>query len=414
MKSEIDALMASHNLDAILVIGPGQHNPPMVYLTGGAHLTHAELIKKRGEPPILFHAPMERDEAARTGLTTRMIEAALVEKMIKENNGDLTQAYGALYCQMFTDLGLTSGRLAIYGLSDVGRTYAILAELQKKLPGLEIVGEMGRSMLLTAMATKSRDEIERIRGIGQAATGVIGQVAEYLTSHAVRDEILMKPDGSPLRIGDVKRRIDTWLAEKGGENPEGTIFAIGYDAGVPHSTGNAQDPLRLGQTIVFDFFPREAGGGYFYDITRTWCLGYATDEALSLYEDVLHVYQQSRQALQLGMPCRDYQALACELFEGRGHPTLRSHPGTTEGYVHSLGHGLGLHVHELPMFRLTASDEERLLPGVVITVEPGLYYPSRNLGVRLEDTIWARPDGVFETLAEFPLDLVLPMKSVNG
>jgi Xaa-Pro aminopeptidase len=52
----------------------------------------------------------------------------------------------------------------------------------------------------------------------------------------------------------------------------------------------------------------------------------------------------------------------------------------------------------------------RLAPGVVITIEPGLYYPDKNLGVRLEDTLWVRPDGIFEVLADYPQDLVLPMK----
>jgi Xaa-Pro aminopeptidase len=51
-----------------------------------------------------------------------------------------------------------------------------------------------------------------------------------------------------------------------------------------------------------------------------------------------------------------------------------------------------------------------LVAGVVITVEPGLYYPERGMGVRLEDTVWVRPDGQFEILADYPMDLVLPVK----
>ncbi len=65
MKSDLDALMQAHNVDALLVSGPGKHNPAMVYMTGGANLTMGHVIKKRGEPAILFFAPMERDEAAR-------------------------------------------------------------------------------------------------------------------------------------------------------------------------------------------------------------------------------------------------------------------------------------------------------------------------------------------------------------
>ncbi len=128
------------------------------------------------------------------------------------------------------------------------------------------------------------------------------------------DELLVHKDGTPLTIGQVKSRIDLWVAEYGAENPEGTIFAMGHDAGVPHSTGNASDPLRFGQTIVFDFYPCEAQGGYYYDITRTWCLGYATDEALALYEDVLFVYHQVRSQLRLnarlpGLPGANLRAV---------------------------------------------------------------------------------------------------------
>ena len=410
MKSDLDSLMQAHNLDAILVIGPGQHNPPMVYLTGGGHLTHADLVKKRGEPPVLFCGSMEREEGARTGLATRNIDDYRIEELLKQYNGDQVQALSARYQQMFADLGLTTGRVALYGKADAGQAFGLFSALQQALPEIELVGEMGDSMLLNAMQTKDSQEIERIRGIGKIATEVIGKTADFITSQAVKDDVLIHKDGTPLTIGQVKSRIDLWLAERGAENPEGTIFAQGHDAGVPHSTGNANDPLRFGQTIVFDFYPCEAQGGYYYDITRTWCLGYATDEALALYEDVLYVYRQVHSQLRLNAPCRDYQALTCELFEARGHPTPRSHPLTTNGYVHSLGHGVGLHIHELPFFRLNGPEQMRLAPGVVITVEPGLYYPEKNLGVRLEDTLWVRPDGVFEVLADYPQDLVLPMK----
>jgi len=286
---------------------------------------------------------------------------------------------------------------------------SLFTALQEVMPGIQLFGEMGQPLLMEAMATKDAGEVERIRKMGQITTGVIGRVADFLTSQPVQNETLVRPDGRPWTIGDIKSRINLWLAEQGVENPEATIFAIGHDAGVPHSTGINTDPLQLGRTIVFDIFPQEAGGGYFYDITRTWCLGYAPDEALGLYEDVKAAYQAVRDGLKLGAPTNTYQTLVCDLFEARGHPTSRSQPGTTDGYVHGLGHGVGLHIHENPFFR-TNGPEEFLEPGTVITVEPGLYYPERGLGVRLEDTVYARPDGVFEPLADYPMDLVLPMK----
>jgi Xaa-Pro aminopeptidase len=410
MKSDLDSLMQYHNLDALLVIGPGLHNPPMVYLTGGGHLTQAYLIKKRGEQPTLFHTSMERDEAAHTGLATQCLDDYRIDDMLKRFNGDVLKATVERLRLIFQESGLTTSRVALYGQADAGDTLAIFSALREALPGLTLVGELSDTLLLAAMSTKDSGEVERIRRMGQITTMVVGQTADFLTSHRVHHEVLVKPDGNPLTIGEVKSRIDLWLAECGVENPEATIFAIGRDAAVPHSTGTASDLLRLGQTIIFDIYPCEAGGGYFYDFTRTWCLGFASDEAQALYDDVLAVYRQVTSELRLGAPCNAYQERACELFKERGHPTLKDNPLTREGYVHGLGHGVGLYIHERPFFRLIPSGSEFLDPGVVMTLEPGLYYPKRGMGVRLEDTFWMRPDGVAEVLAEYPMDLVLPMK----
>jgi Xaa-Pro aminopeptidase len=410
MKSDIDALMQERNLDAILITGPGQHNPAMYYLTGGAHLTSADLIKKRGEPAVLFCYPMEREEAARTGLATRNLGEYPLQELLKQHGGDMLKATIARYQMMLDEAGIRSGRIGLYGKMDAGTSLAIFNGLQQALPGLELVGEPGNSLILQAMATKDPDEADRIRKMGQITTAVVGKVADFLSSQQVKDHTLFKKDGQPLTIGDVKQMINLWLAERGADNPEGTIFAIGSDAGIPHSTGQPGDPLRLGQTIVFDIFPCEAGGGYFYDFTRTWCLGFAPDDVQALYEDVRYAYEQVMDKLEPGAMFKTYQELTCDIFEQRGHPTIRGNPKTQEGYVHSVGHGLGLHVHERPVSGSHAGEADRLFPGTVVTIEPGLYYPQRGMGVRLEDTVWVNPAGGIETLAAYPLDLVLPVK----
>jgi len=105
--------------------------------------------------------------------------------------------------------------------------------------------------------------------------------------------------------------------------------------------------------------------------------------------------------------CYRYQDRTCELFSEMGHKTIKDNPQTQEGYVHSLGHGVGLNIHEYP--RMSSNfKEDRLAPGSVVTVEPGLYYPEKGMGVRLEDTVWIRPDGEAEILAEYPHDLIIP------
>ncbi len=80
--------------------------------------------------------------------------------------------------------------------------------------------------------------------------------------------------------------------------------------------------------------------------------------------------------------------------------------------MHGLGHGVGLAIHEAPAFSHLETNHDRLMPGTVFSFEPGLYYPERELGIRLEDTLWANPDGSIETLADYSPDLVLKVEGV--
>jgi len=320
---------------------------------------------------------------------------------------------GALRFQrILNDLGLTKGRVGVYGNVDFSSTFAAVTRLQRLMPDLELVGESGMdSVFIRAMETKDARDVERIRRMGQITTEVVSLTAEYLTSRDVRaDEVLLKEDGSPLTVGDVQARIRLWVAERGAELPEGFIFSIGRDAGVPHSTGNPADLMRLGQTIIYDIYPAERGGGYFYDFTRTWSLGYASPEAQELYGQVQEIFDRLLENFDLNASFKDYQRMACEYFESKGHKSQLNTENPLEGYVHSLGHGVGLYIHERPFSGLTVDDTHRLAPGVIITSEPGLYYPEKGMGFRIEDTLWIRPDGKIEILADYPYDFVLPMK----
>jgi Xaa-Pro aminopeptidase len=411
MKADIDRLMKEHKLDAMMVVGNAQHNPAMVYFTGGGHINDATLLKKRGQEPVLYFFPMEREEAARTGLKTISFSKYLYTDFMKEAGGNLAEAMVLRMKKILTDQGLTSGRVGIYGESEVGSFYSLFSRLQQLMPKLFFEGYFKDEILLSAMMTKEPGEIERIRQMGKVTTDVVGKTAEFLTSQKTKKGMLVHKDGTLITIGEVKRKINLWLAEHGVENPEGTIFAIGRDAGIPHSTGTASDALRLGQTIVYDIFPCEAGGGYFYDFTRTWCLGYAPDPVLKVYEEVKKVYDTVFSELQMNEPFMNYQKRTCELFESMGHPTILNSPTIENGYCHSLGHGIGLQVHEKPWASMVnPSPTDILAPNSVFTLEPGLYYPENGMGVRIEDSLVAKPDGTFEILADYPKDLVLPLK----
>lgn len=415
MKSDLDQLMKSRRFDALLVMGPGPHNPPMYYLANGVSIgAGSVLIKKRGAAPILFVNGMERDEAAKSGLRVVDTGQYRYREILKEEKGDQTRAMVRYYGKMLAEARV-KGTVAAYGLRDAGAAYQLISALNHSRLGVTIVGEVGDNLFSLARGTKDAAEIGRIRAVAKKTLAVVAETQEFITSHRARNGVLVKKDGARLTVGDVKRRINLKLAEQGIVDAEGgVIFAIGRDAGVPHSRGNDRDPLTLGRTIVFDIFPAEPGGGYFYDFTRTWCLGYAPDHVLAAYEDVRAAYSRALKAFRSNALASEYQKMTCDFFESRGHPTIQSDPETTRGYVHSLGHGLGLSVHEWPSLSDYEGNEAKLLPGAVFTVEPGLYYPDHpkgGFGVRLEDSVWLNPKTLkFEVLAKYPMDLVLPVK----
>jgi len=412
MKSDLDALMQARNLDALLIFGGAENNPPMYYFVGGGHVSNALLIKKTGKEPVLFHGDMERDEAAKSGLKTVPFSEHSAAEFMEEANGDKQLANLLRFKKLLSEYGLSGGRIAVYGKVELSQMVGLLMGLSKLMPEIEFVAENDSdTVLLRAMETKEDVEVARIRQMGAVTTTVVKMVHDYLTSCDVReDEVLLKEDGYPLTIGDVKGKIALWLAERGAVDVEGLIFAIGRDAGIPHSVGGPEDLMTLGKTIVFDIFPAEKGGGYFYDFTRTWSLGYATPEAQALYDQVHEVYNKVVENLDLNASFVDYQRMTCEYFESKGHKTPLTSKAPLDGYVHSLGHGVGLNIHERPGSSLIATGENILKPGVVITIEPGLYYPDKGMGFRIEDTYWVSPDGKIELLAEYPYDFVLPMK----
>lgn len=412
MKSDLDALMKARNMDAIIIFGNAEHNPPMTYMTGGGHVSHATLIKKCGEEAVLFHGDMERDEAAKSGLKLISYSNYDGQALYKKAEGNSSLA-GAMRTElMLKDAGVTAGRVGVYGTYDLGSVLGLLSQLQKLIPSIEFVGESREeSLFMHAMETKDETEVNRIRKMGRITTTVVGKVRDYLTSCEVnKDEVLLKEDGTLLTVADVHSKIRLWVAEQGAELPSGFIFAIGRDAGVPHSAGNPTDLMKLGQTIVFDIYPAEPGGGYYYDFTRTWSLGYATAEAQEIYNQVKEIFDTLNDNFDLNVPFKNYNQMTCEYFESKGHQSPLHTKAPVEGYVHSLGHGVGLNIHERPFSGFTSGDDERLSPGVVVTSEPGLYYPEKGMGFRIEDTLWVRPDGKMETLAEYPYDFVLPMK----
>ncbi len=412
MQRDLDRLMADRQLDALIVEGPdglGSANPAFNYFVRGAHLTGV-VIKKRGEPAMLIHSDWERLQAEETGLVC-VSSSRWNARDIAAKFPDRVAARVELRRQMLQDLGV-SGRVGLYGTVQSGPFLALIRGLEQAMPELTFVAEFDKDVLSAARLTKDEHEIAVMREVGRKTCEVVQAAVDFITSCAADGDDVVDPvSGRIVTIGDVRRLIDRELAARGMVG-EGTIFAQGRDAGLPHARGEDSMPLQRGQAIVFDIFPKDASG-YYHDMTRTFAIDYATPELQTAYEHVMGAFNDVIKEFEVGAPTKPYQTMVCDYFAARGHQTIATTYPIEEGYIHSLGHGLGLEVHEDFGFPSFADRGDTLVPGAVFSVEPGLYYPNQGYGVRIEDTYWCRPDGEFESLTDFSKDLVLPLKGLR-
>ena len=173
-------------------------------------------------------------------------------------------------------------------------------------------------------------------------------------------------------------------------HPFETIVASGERAALPHARCSARR-IEKGEWLLIDF--GAVSGGYCSDITRTFVVGKATDEQRALFEIVRESNASASGAVRAGMRGKDADAVA------RGY--IERH-GWGEEFGHSLGHGIGLEIHEAP--RLAKTADAPLPVDAVVTIEPGIYRPGWG-GVRIEDDVLLAPDGP-KVLTTFARDLI--------
>ncbi|MBN1967600.1 MAG: aminopeptidase P family protein [Anaerolineae bacterium] len=408
MKSDIDRLMAARRLDALIVLGGEGENPHRAYLTNGAEAS-ATVFKLRGEPARLLTGVMEVEEAKKSGLEVTTTSDLKLYEIWKEYAADPDMMTVKMFERYFDHFGFTGGRIGVYGFGDLGSTWEQLKLLEAHFPGYTFVGERRNTIFDEAVTTKDAAEIKAIKEVGQRTNLVMQTVWDFVASHRAEGDTVVKADGEPLTIGDVKRFLRVKLLEYDLVDNGSTIFAQGRDGGFPHSRGEAEQALKLGQAIVFDLFPRDIQSGYYHDMTRTWSIGYATPEVQRAYEQVLATFTAVMESLKVGERTKKYQELTLDMLEEFGHPTSRTDPGTTIGYMHGLGHGLGLQIHERPSFT-HMRDDDAVQVGNVFTIEPGVYYPDQGYGIRIEDTAYVAEDGTVHSLTPMSKDLVLKLQ----
>jgi Xaa-Pro aminopeptidase len=196
----------------------------------------------------------------------------------------------------------------------------------------------------------------------------------------------------------LKRVINVKLMERNCI-AKNTIVAPGDQGCDPHNRGTG--PVRPGQTLILDVFPRSGDSHYFADMTRTVVKGTPSPAARKLYAAVLEAQEAGIEAVRHGVNGRAVHEEVKKVFDRLGYKT-EPRNGKMVGFFHGTGHGVGLDIHEAPS---VSSRDSLLEAGAVVTVEPGLYYFGTG-GVRLEDMVLVTKSGC-RNLTKFPKEFEL-------
>jgi Xaa-Pro aminopeptidase len=277
-------------------------------------------------------------------------------------------------------------------------TFPLLLADKLRAKGVELVPDQG--VFVERRRVKSEAELAGIRR-AQAAAEAGMAAARDLLRRAEPNGKGLEVDGEPLTCERIKSAISHAFLVHGASGGE-FIVSHGSQAAIGHHPGAGQ--IEAGEPVVIDLWPRDSESACCADMTRTYVVGDVPDEVAEWHRLCKEALDRAVHDLRPGVTAKSVYDRSCDLFESAGYPTQRTkRDGSSleEGFFHSLGHGVGLEVHELPVLGLVG--HERLKPGEVFAVEPGLYRPGFG-GCRLEDLVVVTEDGA-EKLTSFPYDL---------
>lgn len=243
-------------------------------------------------------------------------------------------------------------------------TVARRDQLDEHLP--EIAWEPQTAFLTEFVGVKEEREVEHIRRAQQVTESVFEGVLDLIEPGMTEQEVAAEITYRHLKQGAEKMAFDP-------------IVASGPNAALPHArpTGRV---LEEGELVVLDMGC--VLDGYASDMTRTVALGSPSDAAQHGYEVVREAQRRAVSAAEAGLTGRELDAVARDVVEAAG---------LGEAFTHGLGHGIGLQVHEWP--RVSRTVDYELPAGACVTIEPGVYVPEENYGVRIEDIVVLREEG---------------------
>lgn len=242
---------------------------------------------------------------------------------------------------------------------------SLLKKLSESLSGIEI--SFGASDVLRSLReVKTEEEIGKIAEAQRLTDEAFSHILDYI---------------SPRRTEkDVALELEFFMRKRGAEGVAfDTIAVSGKASSLPHGVPT-DTPLRQG-FLTMDFGARV--DGYCSDMTRTVVIGRADGEMRRVYDTVLRAQATALSVIRGGLSCFDADKAARDVIRQAGYG---------ENFGHSLGHGVGMFIHEAPSLSPKADPSRLLVAGNVVTVEPGIYIEGKY-GCRIEDMITIRPDG---------------------
>jgi Xaa-Pro aminopeptidase len=405
MIEDLDNSMRAKGIDGIVGYGESTlADPDLTYVVGGTLARGGFYFKKCGRSPLLIVSNLDYGSAKRLGRVKRIqtLTQWSYEKLQKKYS-DRNVSSARLVAAVLRKEGV-HGKVVLFGRNDLAKALRFASTLRRF--GVHAMGEGSPTVVESARDTKEKHELESLRDVANKTSKVVNDVLQSLRN-AKEKRGHLQLGNKRATVGLIKSIIASKLAEGGLLAPEGTIFALGPSGADPHDAGEPADEIKKGRLIVFDIFP-QAGSGYWSDLTRTFVLGRADPKARKMYETVHEAQSEALDYLRAGVTGDATMNLACDVIERAGFQTVRriyegDKKKVTSGFIHALGHGVGLTIGESPY--LSLNSKAALRAGEVVTVEPGVYLPGYG-GVRIEDTVLIKAKGI-ENLAHVEKELEL-------
>ena len=375
-------------------------SPSLRYFLKDLTFASPVILIKQNEEPIIVHNILESEEALQSKAKTICRDEIVSREEIRKfsSSKDQTEFFIKKCMEKF---GI-SGKILLLGNQPFQKAFMIY-EIMQKIDGIKLADIKDSDIMKKVREVKTDDEIEKIQSVSTKVSGIYREIKNLLKSGIIKDSLLYDENRKPVKLGDIRHLVEKIIAETGLSGAEIPIIAMGEESASPHMTGNVEMQIREGSPIVIDIFPNDNKTGYFSDMTRTFCVGKPIDYVKTLYNHVKEAYEIGKKSVKLGDKTNITDIAVSDFFIQKGHKTSRDNAGTKEGYIHSLGHGVGLDVHESPSLSFISNDIFKKMS--VFTIEPGLYYKSKSAGIRLEDTFYIDHSGNLKNLTSFPMKL---------